>query len=31
MAIAESEVRAALAKFQDPETGRSIAQLNQIR
>ena len=30
MAIAESAVRAALARFQDPETGRSVAQLNQI-
>ena len=30
MAIAESAVRAALAKFQDPETGRSVGQLNQI-
>ncbi len=30
MAITESAVRAALAKFPDPETGRSVAQLNQI-
>ena len=29
-AITEAALRAALARFQDPETGRSITQLNQV-
>ena len=28
--ISEAAVRAALARFQDPETGRSVIQLNQV-
>ena len=30
MSLNENAVRAALAKFPDPDTGRSIAQLHQI-